>query len=239
MADVIYTTDKPCIICEKDFPVTKVRSRLVMIKQDTDFCTYYKDINPYYYTIWVCPHCGFAAQDTDFERMAAASLEKIGKFLASRTVNVNYSGVRNREQAIATYKLALFYADMGMPSASKMAGLYLRLGWLYREGGQQEEEMRALAKAAEYYDKALTTERMPIGGMSELAVIYLVGELLRRTGEVEQSLLYFNKIISSPQAKMEKRVMDLAREAWHEARAARDAAKAALAQTPAAENVQV
>lgn len=231
MADIIYTTDKQCIICEKTFQVTKVRSRLVMSKQDSDFCTYYKDVNPYYYTVWVCPHCGFAAQDTEFAQLSSSAIEKIGKFLASRKVNVNYSGTRTRDQAIATYKLALFYADMAMLPASKLGGLYLRLGWLYREGEQPEEEIRALAKAAEYYDKALSAERMPIGGMSELAVIYLVGELLRRTGEIDQCLLYFNKIVSSPQAKLEKRIMDLTREAWHQARAARDEA-AAAAQEP-------
>jgi uncharacterized protein (DUF2225 family) len=193
-----------------------------MVKQDSDFCTYYKDVNPYYYTVWVCPHCGFAAQDSEFGELSSLAAEKIQRFLSDRAVNVNYSGIRSREQAIATYKLAIYYADLAGLPASKSAGLYLRLGWLFREGQQGEEEKKALTNALQYFDKALSGERLPIGGMSEWTIIYLVGELLRRTGEVEQSLLYFNKIVSNQQAKLEKRVYNLARDAWHEARQARD-----------------
>jgi hypothetical protein len=46
MADILYTAEKTCVICDKQFTVTKVRNRLSMVKQDSDFCTYYKEVNP-------------------------------------------------------------------------------------------------------------------------------------------------------------------------------------------------
>ncbi|MBC8015468.1 MAG: DUF2225 domain-containing protein, partial [Sporomusaceae bacterium] len=144
MAEALYFLEKDCAVCEGSFEVTCVRSRLSLIKQDTDFCAHYKDINPYYYTVWACPHCGYAARDIDFEKISETMAAKVREFLSARNVKVNLAGIRSWEQAIVTYKLAIFYSELTAASASKMAGLYLRLGWLYREGGQVEEEKKVL-----------------------------------------------------------------------------------------------
>lgn len=225
MADALYSVEKDCAVCEEKFPVTCVRSRLSLLKQDSDFCAYYKGVNPYYYTVWVCPHCGYAARDTDFPGITPPMAAKIKTFLAKRDVKVNLCGDRTREQAIVSYQLAIFYSGMVTTPASKLAGLYLRLGWLYREGGMVDEETKTLAKACECYEEALSKERMPLGNMSELAVMYLIADLFRRTGEEEKAMLYLSRVVSSPLAKIEKRIGDLARETWQDMRATR--AKAA------------
>jgi len=226
MADYSYTVDKECALCNTQFAVTKLRSRLIKIKQDTDFCTYYKDINPYYYSIWVCPHCGYAAQDTYFDDLVPAAKEKLAKFLAAKKVNVNFGGARTREQAIATYKLAIFYSEMIEAVASRLGGLYLKLAWLYREGEKTGEEQQALTKAVEHYEKALFSERLPIGNMTEVALTYLVGDLFRRTGNVDKALPYFNKVLSNQQAKLERPIYNLARDVWQEIRESRKQAAA-------------
>jgi len=220
LADVLYFAEKECAICDKKFEVARVRSRLALVKQDTDFCAYYRDINPYYYTVWACPHCGYAARDTDFGEVTDAVKTKINAFLAEREVKVNLCGIRTREQAIVAYKLAIFYTELIGDKASKRAGLYLRLGWLYREDQQEDEERKVLVKACEWYEQALARERMPLGNMSELAVMYLVADLLRRTGEKEKAMLYLSRVVASPLAKVEKRIADLARDLWQEMRAA-------------------
>jgi len=219
LADALYIIEKECAVCKEKFEVTCVRSRLVLIKQDTDFCAYYKDINPYYYTVWTCPHCGYAARDTDFLQVTTSAALKIHTFLTEREVKVDLCGTRTREQAIVAYKLAIFYAELAGDRASKRAGLYLRLGWLYREDQQDDEEKTVLAKACTCFDQALAQERMPIGNLSELAVMYLVADLLRRTGEHEKAKLYLSRVVASPLAKNEKRIVDLARDLWQEMRA--------------------
>ncbi|MDF2568810.1 MAG: hypothetical protein K0R55_414 [Sporomusa sp.] len=222
MAEPTYSVDKECPVCKKSFSVTKLRSRQVMVKQDSDFCAYFQDVKPYYYTIWVCSNCGYAAADSYFDELSVAAHDKIAKFLAARTVNVNLSGERTREQAIAAYKLAIFFAELISAPASRSAELYLKLAWIYREAENAEEEKNALTKAGEYYEQALMRERLPIGTLSEAAVTYLIGELSRRTGQNEKALLYLGKVVGSPAAKLEPRITNLARDAWHEARAARD-----------------
>ncbi|CQR72765.1 hypothetical protein SOV_01480 [Sporomusa ovata DSM 2662] len=225
MTEPTYSVEKECPVCQQKFNVTRTRGRQILVKQDSDFCSYFRDINPYYYTIWVCPHCGYAATDSYFAELSVAAKDKIAKFLASRAVNVNYSGNRTREQAIATYKLAIFFAELITAPASKLADLYLKLSWLYREGEDEEDEKSALAIACEQYEQALSRERLPIGTLSEAAVSYLIGELARRTDQIEKALLYLGKVVGNPAAKLEPRVFKLTRDAWHAARATRDGKK--------------
>lgn len=220
MADILYSAEKRCVICDKPFTVTRVRNRLAMLKQDGDFCTYYKDINPYCYAIWVCPHCGYAAQDVYFEETPYRA-DAVKQFLRGREVHVDFSGKRTVEQAVATYKLAIFYAEMTETLPSRLGGLYLKLAWLYRQSGETEHELPALDKAREYYEQAFLRERLPIGNMSQLTLEYLIGELYRRTGKLAEALNYLAKVVGNPQAKNERRVLELAREAWSQAREAK------------------
>lgn len=214
-------------MCDKEITVTRVRNRLAMLKQDSDFCTYYKDMNPYYYSIWVCPHCGYAAQDSYFEETPAA-FGVIKDFLAGRTVKANFCGERTRDTAIATYKLAIFFAEMAGALPSRLAGLYLKLAWLYREAGQSEEAAM-LDKAREYYEQAFLKEKTPIGNMTEVTLEYLIGELLRRTGRLPEALSYLGKVVGNPRAREEKRILEMARDAWNLARDAKKAADAPAA----------
>jgi uncharacterized protein len=223
MADTLFAATKKCGVCDGDVNVTKVRSRLSLVKQDSDFCTYYKEVNPNYYVVFVCPHCGYAAQDTYFEEIPTA-LTRIKDFLAGREVNVNFSGTRSCEQAITTFKLAIFFAEMSSAQPSRLAGLYLKLAWLFREEGRPEE-LIALGKAWEYYEQSFLREKMPIGNMTQLTVEYLCGELLRRTGKLPEAITYLGRVVANPQAKNEKRIFDMAREAWKEAREAQKQVK--------------
>jgi uncharacterized protein (DUF2225 family) len=189
-----------------------------MTHQDSDFCTHYREVNPNFYSVWVCPHCGYAGYDAYFENILQSSCDKIAGFLASREVHVDFSGKRTCEDAIKTFKLALFFATLANFSDSRKATLYLRLGWLYRDGQQQPEELEALDKAREYYELALLKERTPIGNMSSITIEYLIGELYRLTGKFNEALSYLGKVVADPQAKLERRVLEMAREAWHKAR---------------------
>ena len=217
MDKVLYEAEKTCPLCGKRFQVTRVKSRLTMTSQDSDFCTYYKEVNPNYYSIWYCLHCGYAAQDTYFEEFPPFA-EKIKTFLAKRKISVRFDGMRTREQAIATYKLAIYFAEMGLVLSSRIASLYLKLAWLYREGMQTEEELAMLEKARCYYEQAYMREKLPIGNISELTMEYLLGELLRRTGKLDEAIGYLGQVISNPGIKNEKRIRELARQAWHQAK---------------------
>ena len=67
MSEHTFVVEKNCPICGKTTRVVKTKSRLMVIKTDEDFCNHYSDgFNPYFYNIWVCEHCGFAADEKHF-----------------------------------------------------------------------------------------------------------------------------------------------------------------------------
>ena len=222
MADPLYQVEKTCPICEQNFKLTKTRGQAISVSTDTDFCTHFKDLNPSYYTIWVCPNCGFAAHEERFFTLLESARLKLKKFLEGRKVNLDLSGVRSWEQAVTSYKLAIYYATMVHLPASHIASLELRLAWLYREKEMAGEEMAMLKRAVDGYKEAYMREQTPIGNLTEVTLTYLIGELLRRVGNLDEALSYLGRVVGNPQAKNEKRILDLAREAWH---AARDAKK--------------
>ena len=219
MATPLYQVEKTCPICEKNFTLTKTRGQSIPVKTDTDFYTSYNsEINPYYYAIWVCSHCGFAAHEDRFFTLLEPQREKLKKYLAGRQVNLDLGGPRTWEQAVTSHKLAIHFANMVSLQASHIASLALRLAWLYREKEMANEEQDMLRKAVESYKMAFLKEKMPIGNLTEVTLTYLIGELLRRIGNIDEALSYLGRVVSNPQAKNEKRILDMAREAWHVAR---------------------
>lgn len=75
-----------------------------------------------------------------------------------------------------------------------------------------------MSRAVEDYKTAYMKEQTPIGNLTEVTLTYLIGELLRRTGKFEESLSYLSRVVSNPAAKNEKRILDMAREAWQTVR---------------------
>jgi uncharacterized protein (DUF2225 family) len=221
IADLIYVTEKTCPLCGNTFPVTKVRSKLRTVRQDTDFNTVFEQINPVYYAVWFCPGCGYAAPETVFADIMEKHATKLKGFLATCTINIDYDGIRSREQAILLYKLAIFYSDFIEAKNSRLAGLYLRLAWLYRETGDNYMENMALDKALEHYELATYKESFPIGNMNEVTMDYLVGQLQFRTGKYDAAAASFSRLIANPQAKSEKRLVEMARDAWNDIKAKR------------------
>ncbi len=217
MNDLLYTVNKQCPLCQKMFTVTKVRNKLQMVKQDSDFCTTYQELNPYYYTVWVCNHCGYAAQDTYFADLPPAA-QQVKNFLKDKKVNVNFSGPRTSEQAIDTIKLAIYFGGLGQIQASRLGGLYIKLAWLYREKQDQESEHKALKMAQRYYEEALEKENFPIGNMSQYTLEYLMADLMNRTGDTEEATRRLSRIVNNHQARLEKRIFEMAKELWYQIR---------------------
>ena len=222
MVDPLYQVEKTCPVCEQKFKMTKMRGQVVPTATDTDFCTHYRDLNPYYYAVWACSQCGFAAHEERFFTFSESAREKLKKFLSGRKVNLDLGGPRTWEQAVTSHKLAIFYARMAMLPASHIASMELRLAWLYREKEMAAEELDMIQHAVNDYQTAFMREQTPIGNLTALTLTYLIGELLRRLGRYEESLTYLGKVVGNPQAKNEKRILDLAREAWHAAREAKN-----------------
>ena len=218
-----FVVEKICPICEKEFRVVKTRSRIPVSKRDEDGCTHYEEFNPYYYTVWVCENCGFAADEETFTtKIPDKHLTILKAVLLTKNIKVPFVEERTLENAATAYRLALKYLDLIRGKSSKKAKYAHRLAWIYREAGDKTQEEEFLRKAVESYEDALMRESFPIGELTDNAYIYIVAAIYNRLGERQKATSYLSRLISDRGVReREPRIHDKARDLWSDMRAAR------------------
>lgn len=221
--DNTFVVEKICPICEKTFRVVKTRSRIMVVGRDEDACTHYKDFNPYLYTVWVCEHCGFAADEATFTtKIPDRHLNILRAALLTRNIKIPFTEERTVDNAATAFRLALKFQEIIRGKASKSAKYAHQLAWIYREAGNLTEEAEFMNKAAEFYEAALTKEHFPIGELTDNAVVYLIAAIYYRLGERQKATSYLSRLISDPSVReRERRIFDKARDLWGDIRAGR------------------
>jgi len=214
-----FVVEKICPVCEKTFRVVKTRSRLMVVKRDDDACTHYEN----YYTIWICEHCGFAADETTFTtKIPDRHLTILRAVLLTKNIKIPFVEERTLGEASTAFRLALKYLDLIRGKASKKAKYAHQLAWIYREAGDKTQEDEFLTKAAGFYEEALMRESFPIGELTDNAVMYLIAAIYKRLGERQKATSYLSKLISDQGVReREPRIHDKARDLWSDMRAAK------------------
>ena len=214
MSEVLYDKKYACPICDSSFTSKKMKTSACRVdKRDEDFRVVYKQDNPMHYEIIVCPHCGYAASDNSFENLTAAEKKQVMEMLAGKVVSRSFCDERSIHDALDSFKLALFIAKQRDAKKSIIAGLALKLAWMYREMKSDKED-DFLAYALENYMAAYNTEGLPLGNLDEISVQYLLGELSRRLKKYNDAIFWFNKAIMNPERLKNPRIEKLAREQW-------------------------
>lgn len=209
--DPLFKIKVVCPQCGNDFETSRVRpSFRKPVGRDSDFCGRYKGSNPDYYVVRVCPFCGFACTE-NFEnkltpRIKDIYMRKIGSNWKMR----DYSGERDWETALQTYKLALLCAQIAEEKPRVIAGLLHHIAWLYREKNDIEQEQKFLQFALDAYIEVFESEKMDI---NDARLMYMIGELHRRLKQYNEAIRWFSRVIN------DKRIMDAgmikaSREQW-------------------------
>lgn len=216
MSDSLYTKKADCPICRKHFTSTKAKVNSCKVdRKDEDFCVHYVSLNPLYYEVFVCPHCGYAAAENSFRDITENETKLLRDAFSGRSVVRSFCGERTLEDAVAAYKLAIFTAQLRNAKASTLAGLCLKLAWMYRFEGNSQE-LVFLSHALDWYAEAYDKEGLPLGNLDEMSVQYLMGELSRRVGKYNDAIVWFSKVVSHTDKKENPRIENLAREQWAE-----------------------
>lgn len=214
MSDILYDKAIKCPICNNEFSSKRIRTSACRVdKRDEDFCTFYKGPSPTYYEVLVCPHCGYASTENSFTALTAREINQIKELLSGKIVNRSFCGERDINEALDSFKIALFIAKTREAKSSMIAGLCLKIAWLYREL-KSEKEKDFLGFALEYYKDAYDKESLPLGNLDEISVQYLLGELSRRLDKLNDAVFWFNKAVSNPARKENPRIEKMAREQW-------------------------
>lgn len=219
----LYDRSCTCLHCQTPFSTKRVRSgSLTMLSRDTDFYTRFKEqsLNPIVYTVCVCPACGFAFTEQFKRKLTAWEKQAVDEQVTAKWTPKNFGSVRQIPEAIASYKLAIYAAELTDQPHSVKAGLYLRLAWLYRFLEKAEEELRFIAMAADEYELSYIHSDYTRGDkeMSEVRLLYLIGELYRRLEKYDLAIKYFGRALAFRNATIESGIIRMAQDQWQLAR---------------------
>ncbi|PJI07713.1 MULTISPECIES: DUF2225 domain-containing protein [Clostridium] len=206
----LYDKTVNCPICGNTFKVRAVKTSSIRIsKKDTDFFINYKNINPYFYDVWLCPICGYAAMKSDFNKIKSYQKELIEKNISLKWHSKQYPKIYDLSIAIERYKLSLLNYVASESHSSKKAMNCLKLAWMYRLDGNEKIEKTFLKNALDGFIDAYSNEDFPIYGMNRFSLMYLLGELYRRLDMEDKALLWFGNVITNNLAS--SKIKDMAR----------------------------
>ncbi|WP_233201459.1 DUF2225 domain-containing protein [Sporosarcina sp. P13] len=216
-----YEKKMQCLLCKEHFPTTRIRSRQARVSNhESDFRPIYinKEINPLFYNVAVCPHCGFAYTDDFSSYFAPGTKEMIAKNITSKWRSRSFGESRTQEQAIEAYKLAYLSAYFKKEKHLTMAGFILRIAWLYREANETEQELHYIRIARDLYLKAFAQGDYVGTQMSETRVLYLIAELSWRIEDRTEAIKNFSLVLKTQKTSNEPNIIRLAKDRWQEIR---------------------
>lgn len=207
----LYDKSVQCPICGCEFKAKALKtSAYKKSSKDSDFFVRYALINPYFYDVWLCNSCGYAAMKSDFEKIRNFQIDLVKTNITPKWKGKIYSDIYDLDIGIERYKLSLLNYSLNEGKSSQKAMNCLKLAWMYRLSKDEEKEQIFLKNALKGFNDAYCNEPFPVYGMDKYTVMYLIGELYRRTYDYENALLWFSNLLTTP--KVKPKLKDLARD---------------------------
>ncbi|MED4603809.1 DUF2225 domain-containing protein [Paenibacillus validus] len=215
MMEPLFQAKVQCPQCDAEFRTSRVRpSFKKSIKSDTDFCLHYKDLNPDYYVVRICPFCGFAGTENSKEHLTLQQKNAFKEKIGAKWSYKDCGGERQWDDALYAFKLALVCAQAVNEKGRVTASLLHHIAWLYRHQGNEEQEKRFLQYALEEYIRTFETEASE---MNNARLMYLIGELHRRLKNFNQAVKWFARVVNDKQI-MDAGMIRACREQWQAVR---------------------
>ncbi len=184
-----------CPLCKIEFESLRIFSESVKIKaRDYDLKPSFEGINAIFFQLVTCPRCYLTMYEEDFEK--GIPEDKVKELIlvlnnARKKFSINLGEDKKIDDAISQhYIAAAVYTVLG--NRRKLAEVYLKLAWLLREKGNNEEELIALAKALknfeEYYKYEMIEERE--GPM----ILFYMAVINQRFGNRKEASKWFSEL---------------------------------------------
>ncbi|NLW16894.1 MAG: DUF2225 domain-containing protein [Firmicutes bacterium] len=212
MDKALYDKSCTCLMCASEFTTKKVRSSYIRtLGHDSDLCSHFQGVIPYYYESNVCPECGYAFTES-FTPLRSDEKESLYADYKKRYLPQgipNLCDPRDEEAALLSFQLALG-AGYGKKEAPRiLAGICMRLAWLHRMAERTEEEMKFLDAANRFFQVAFETQA---DRKHDAHFLHMLGDTSLRLGRLEEARRWFSQLFRPTYA--DYAYLDLAREAW-------------------------
>ncbi|MFC0212737.1 DUF2225 domain-containing protein [Paenibacillus chartarius] len=211
MVEPLFTVTIHCAFCANSFMTSRVRPSFKKAsKTDSDFCLHYKEHNPDYYVVRVCPFCGFASTESFVTELTSGQKEAFKEKISKLWTMHDYGGERGWDDALATYKLGLLTAQTIGEKDRVIAGILHHIAWLYREKGDRTNEDRFLEYALDAYISVFEKEGVDL---NNARLMFLIGELNRRLKRYFEAVKWFARVVNDKKI-MDSGMIRASREAW-------------------------
>lgn len=159
------TITAPCPICGKSIEVVNVKRKAMSLrKQRNDGRIIYKEFEPLWFDIWVCPHCSYSNHYLNFFLMDPFKKHMIERVLKEkhRAVLKQYTEFQSIfDQLFMRYIRAIHINESINPEDNLQLGkLWLNLYWLFEDSDDKGMWFYTARKASEYLEKALEKEEI-------------------------------------------------------------------------------
>ena len=212
LQQTLYDKSFTCPLCNKPFKNKAIRSgKNQLISIDLDLCPHYSLVNPLFYNIIVCPHCGYSVLSKTLAPLLPKQKEWLSKYFSPNLPVPTYSEYTNAKEAINQYKMALLACITRKSHMSEQAYIALNIAWIYRDLKDEANEQTFLKRAYAGLCEAFSTERFPILGMDEFTFTYTVAAVAYEIGEYEACKKYLTTLLTSTHCppKIKDHALDL------------------------------
>lgn len=190
--DLIYDKSFSCPVCDKKFTSKVMKTgKTRLISMDLDSRPIYEGIDGNKYDVVECPECGYAAMVPYFQALLNAQIKMVREGICNKIKIQNPTGeIYQYEDVIPRYQVALACAIVKHGKDSEKAYICLHFAWLLRGYVQileeeekltaekakelQEQEQECLQKALEGLINARQKESLPICGMDQSSLDYMI-----------------------------------------------------------------
>ena len=206
-----------CPYCDWSINTFKLKEGLAeTIKSDGDFCPHYKDLNPIYNEVVVCPVCGYAFNDDLYGKIdpgekdfLQGNIEKLGK-------PENCTGPRSLDQAIEAYRRACYIHGEREISSFVRAEMFLRLAWLYRYKKERENEKEYLGMALNRYKIFFEEEGDSSNPKRDTYILYMIGMTYLNLGITGEALKWLFAVTRQDSKDNDIQLVEKARNLYQE-----------------------
>ncbi len=216
--DYLFDKSYTCPVCDREFKCRMIRTGKVrLVGADSDLRPRYQGIDSLKYDAILCPKCGYAALNRYFNFVMASQAKNIKeKISSSFSYQQENELVYSYDDAIMRHKMALLNTVIKKGKCSERAYTCLKLAWLCRGKREMlmqeehkkediqklvEEEKELIANAYEGFESAFSKEDFPMCGMDQYTMLYLLAELARRIGKVDEAKRYISKVLVARDAQ--------------------------------------
>lgn len=188
-----------CPVCGTEFETTLVASTNQM-GTHTDFRPVAMGVQAYFFFVHTCPECFFSATREFFDEEIEDELK--GEIRRKTLLYKEKMSLLDPSPAYK-YLLAALCAEEMHLAHTVVADLYLRGAWCAADEELPELEKQMRRDAVNKYMEGLKANE--VEEEEEAQITYLIGELLRRIGEVEEAEKWFRKVASKVKNRVKQR----------------------------------